>query len=123
MCAYCSLFACTSCIVICSNFWRAIFIQSGTRAFVIAQRQNVVSDIFVISFSALTAFYTEDVLSSTNDLKLNLPNGDGISVLHYLIKIFPGSPLPFSEQLISSLTIISVGKTDMLPHKMVIYYR
>lgn len=120
MCAYCSLFAC---IVICSSPWRAIFIQSGTRAFVIAQRQHIVSDIFVISFSALTPFYIEDILFSTNDLKLELPTGDGVSVLYYLQQIFPGSPLPFSELLISSLTIISVGKTDMLPHKMVIYYR
>ena len=118
MCAYCSLFAC---IVICSNPWRAIFIQSGTRAFVIARRQHVVSEIFVISFSALTAYYVEDVLFSTNDLRKKITE-DGVSILYYLQQIFPGSPLHFSE-LLSSLTVISVGKTDLLPHKMVIYYR
>ena len=72
-------------------------------------------------FSALTSYCMEDLLFSTNDLEV--PIGDGVSILYYLQKMFPGSPLPCFELLISSLTIISVGKTDMLPHKMVIYYR
>lgn len=39
----------------------------------------------------LTPYYTEEVLFSLHDL--DSPNEDGVSILFYLQKIFPGSPL------------------------------
>ncbi len=72
--------------------------------------------------SVLTPYYVEDVLFSINDLE-KLIEEDGVSILFYLQKIFPGSPPPPPFLDILSLTIISVGKTDMLFHKMIIYYR
>ena len=82
----------------------------------------MIPDICFFFCSVLTPYYAEDVLFSINDLE-NLIEEDGVSILYYLQKMFPGSSLPFFELLISPLTIISVGKTDMLPHNMVIYYR
>jgi hypothetical protein len=39
----------------------------------------------------LTPYYTEEVLFSLHDL--DSPNEDGVSILFYLQKIFPGSSL------------------------------
>lgn len=39
-------------------------------------------------FSVLTPYYAEEVLFSVHDLEV--PNEDGVSILFYLQKIFPG---------------------------------
>ncbi|XP_050252355.1 callose synthase 1-like isoform X2 [Quercus robur] len=52
----------------------------------------------MISFSALTAFYFEDVLFSTNDLRLKLTE-DGVSILYYLQQIFPDEWNNFLERI------------------------
>lgn len=43
---------------------------------------------FVLYRSALTPYYTEDVLFSIKSLEK--PNEDGVSILFYLQKIYPG---------------------------------
>ncbi|WVY95441.1 hypothetical protein V8G54_034529 [Vigna mungo] len=45
----------------------------------------------MLSFSVLTPYYTEEVLFSMYDL--DSPNEDGVSILFYLQKIFPGFSL------------------------------
>ena len=80
--------------------------------------QHMIPDICFFFCSVLTPYYAEDVLFSINDLE-NLIEEDGVSILYYLQKIFPGSP-PLFELLLLSLTIISVRKTYMLFHKIVI---
>lgn len=46
---------------------------------------------YAISWSVLTPYYTEDVLFSLENLEVE--NEDGVSILFYLQKIFPGLPL------------------------------
>lgn len=54
--------------------------------------------MFLFMFSVLTPYYKEDVLYSEEEL--NKENEDGISILFYLQKIYPGTFLildkPFS---------------------------
>lgn len=45
-------------------------------------------NFFELCSSVLTPYYTEDVQYSTEEL--NLENEDGISILFYLRKIYPG---------------------------------
>lgn len=42
-------------------------------------------------YRVLTPYYTEEVLFSLQDL--DSPNEDGVSILFYLQKIFPGLPI------------------------------
>lgn len=57
-------------------------------------RFNVVHDEFflqvekMLAFSVLTPYYAEDVIYSERDL--DLENEDGINILFYLQKVFPG---------------------------------
>lgn len=48
----------------------------------------IVSDLTRFTCRVLTPYYTEDVLFSLRDLEV--PNEDGVSILFYLQKIFPG---------------------------------
>lgn len=45
--------------------------------------------LFLFMFSVLTPYYKEDVLYSEEEL--NKENEDGISILFYLQKIYPGT--------------------------------
>lgn len=42
----------------------------------------------MVAFSVLTPYYDEDVMFSTKQLKQE--NEDGVSILYYLQKIYPG---------------------------------
>jgi callose synthase len=44
----------------------------------------------MLAFSVLTPYYAEDVIYSERDL--DLENEDGINILFYLQKVFPGLP-------------------------------
>ncbi|GLT26329.1 hypothetical protein SLA2020_014070 [Shorea laevis] len=52
---------------------------------------------YMLSFSILTPYYKEDVLYSEEEL--NKENEDGISILFYLQKIYPGEWTNFQERL------------------------
>ncbi|GKV15544.1 hypothetical protein SLEP1_g26326 [Rubroshorea leprosula] len=52
---------------------------------------------YMLSFSILTPYYKEDVLYSEEEL--NKENEDGISILLYLQKIYPGEWTKFQERL------------------------
>lgn len=55
------------------------------------------SHVIIITCSVLTPYYTEEVLFSLKDLEV--PNEDGVSILFYLQKIFPGL-VSFKSQLL-----------------------
>ncbi|MED6166062.1 Callose synthase 5 [Stylosanthes scabra] len=42
----------------------------------------------MLSFSVLTPYYSEETVFSKNDLEIE--NEDGVSIIYYLQKIFPG---------------------------------
>lgn len=44
--------------------------------------------IFIYFASVLTPYYSEETVYSKNDLEVE--NEDGVSILYYLQKIFPG---------------------------------
>lgn len=74
-------------------------------------RQPVLKFWFVFNlwfffFSVLTPYYAEEVLFSVHDLEV--PNEDGVSILFYLQKIFPGV-------VESSITTIQMGFISSLP--------
>jgi len=43
---------------------------------------------FVFYFSVLTPYYSEETVYSKNDIEFE--NEDGVSIIYYLQKIFPG---------------------------------
>lgn len=47
--------------------------------------------LVIFGYRVLTPYYTEEVLFSLQDL--DSPNEDGVSILFYLQKIFPGLPI------------------------------
>lgn len=43
---------------------------------------------FLLLFSVLTPYYSEETVYSKNDIEVE--NEDGVSIIYYLQKIFPG---------------------------------
>ncbi|KAL0287337.1 UNVERIFIED_CONTAM: Callose synthase 3 [Sesamum angustifolium] len=67
---------------------------------------------YMLSFSVLTPYYTEEVLFSLPELEV--PNEDGVSILFYLQKIFPVRGMMYYRKALELQAFLDMAKDEDL---------